>query len=315
MKKIILALAAALLSAGLLSAQDMATATATYNNGAEALTLGNKEEALKDFQDALKMGEALGADAEELVANCKKAIPGVILSIGKELYNNKDFDGAISKMQEASKVAKEYGIEDVAKEADELIPQISVFKDLETANEAMNKNDFASAAPLYKKVLAADSTNAGASIRLVQCLSNLGDLEGAKEALKFAQANGQGDNAAKVIGGAYLKKAVAELKGGKFADAIATVDEADNYTSNPQAYLIAGQAATKLKKNADAIKYYEKYLEADPNGKQAGAITFTVAALYQQAGNKAKAKEYYQKILSDPKFGAQAKQQYDALNK
>lgn len=315
MKKIILALAAVILSAGLMSAQDMATATATYNNGAEALTLGNKEDALKSFKEALTMGEALGEEGKELVENCKKAIPGVILSIGKELYNNKDFDGAIVKIQEAADVAKGYGIEEVVAEATALIPQVAVLKDMDAANDALAAKDYAKAAPLYKKVLAADSTNAGASLRLVQCLATIGDFASAKEALKYAEANGQGANASKVLGNAYLKKASSELKAAKYADAIATVDEADNYTANPQAYLIAGQAATKLKKNADAIKYYEKYLAGDPNGKQAGAITFTVAALYQQAGNKAKAKENYEKLLDNAQFGAEAKKQFDALSK
>ena len=65
----------------------------------------------------------------------------------------------------------------------------------------------------------------------------------------------------------------------------------------------------------DAINYFEKYLEAAPTAKNANAITFTVAALYQTAGNKAKALENYKKVLTDPQFGANAKQMVDALNK
>ena len=101
MKKIILALAALAIAAGM-SAQDLATATSTYNSGAEALTMGNKTDALEYFQKALSIAEGLGDEGADVVANCKNAIPSVILSIGKELYNNKDFEGALAKMKEAS---------------------------------------------------------------------------------------------------------------------------------------------------------------------------------------------------------------------
>ena len=79
MKKIILAIAAAFMAAGMASAQDMAQATELYNNGATAISMKNWTEALDYFQKALEMGKTIGADADELVANCKNAIPGVSL--------------------------------------------------------------------------------------------------------------------------------------------------------------------------------------------------------------------------------------------
>jgi len=315
MKRIILALTALVLSVSMLSAQDLQSATDTYNNGAAALSSGDKAAALTNFQSALKMAEALGADGADLLANCKAAIPAVILSIGKELYNNKNFDDALAKIQEAAKVAQEYGVEDVAKEALELVPQIALTKDMDAANDAFAAKDMAAAAEGYKKVLAADSTNAAASLRLIQCLANVDDLDGAKKILPLAKNNGQGENAAKVIGTTYLKKAAAALKANKLADAVEFAEQVNEFTENPQAFLVAGQASQKLNKGAQAIKNFEKYLEAAPTASNANAIAFTVAALYQQAGNKAKAKEFYQKVVSDPKFGASAKQQIDALSK
>jgi hypothetical protein len=38
-----------------------------------------------------------------------------------------------------------------------------------------------------------------------------------------------------------------------------------------------------------------------------------VGALYQGAKNNAKAKEFYNKALSDPKYGPEAKKMLDAL--
>ena len=315
MKKILLTLAAVVMAAGFVNAQDLATATETYNNAAELLSMGKKADALASFQEALKAGEALGDEASELVANCKSVIPDLTLSIGKELYNKKDFDGALAKINEAVAVAKEYGNNEVADEAASLVPVITSGKVLTAGTEALNAKNYAAAAESFKSVLEADPSNAVAALRLVQCYTSLDDMDKAKEALAVAEQNGQGENAKKVLGSALLKKAAASLKAGKNADAMAQASESAEYVQNAQAYLVAGQAATKLQKNAEAIKYYEQYLEAAPTAKNAGAITFTVAALYQQAGNKAKALENYKKILTDATYGAQAKAQVDALSK
>jgi len=312
MKKFILVLAAVLMAAGMASAQDLATATTTYNNGAEALQLDDKAGALKNFQQALTMGQALGEEGAELVANCKKIIPGVILSMGKELYNAKDFAGALGKFQEAQKIAKEYAVEEVEIEAADLIGQVGIVKDMEDAKAAMKANDLAKAADGFKKVLAADSTNAAASFMLVQVLAAGGNMDAAKEALVRAEANGQGENAKKVIGTSYLKQAAAALKAQKYADAVKAAVESDVYGDNPQAFLVAGQASQKMNKTADAIKYFEKYLEAAPTAKNAGPIALTVGALYQGQKNNAKALEFYKKAQA---AGTDAKQYIDALSK
>lgn len=315
MKKIILTLAAVVLAAGFVNAQDLASATETYNNAAELLSMGKKTEALAGFQQALADGESLGDEAADLVTNCKNVIPNLLLSIGKEMFNDKDYDGALSKINEAASLAKEYGDSEVADEAASLVPVISSGKTLAAGTAALSAKDYTKAVESFNSVLASDPTNGVAALRLVQCYTSLDDIDNAKKALAVAEENGQGDNAKKVLGGALLKKAAASLKAGKNADAMSQAAEAAEYAQNAQAYLVAGQAATKLSKNADAIKYYEQYLEAAPTAKNAGAITFTVAALYQQAGNKAKAIENYKKILSDATYGAQAKAQVDALSK
>ena len=315
MKKLILVLATALLSAGIMSAQDLAQATEMYNNGANALTTGDKKSALEYFQKAYEMGKAIGDEAEELVKDCKQAIPTVMLSMAKELSNNKEYDNALERLQAAITVAKDFAVSEVEEEATSLLPQIELMKDMDAANDAFNAKDLTGAAALYNKVLEADPSNGPASIRLVQCLANAGKIDEAKAALATAEANGQGENAKKVIGGALLKVAASDLKEKKFAEALANAVQVNDYMENAQAFLVAGQASQQLKKNADAIKYFEQYLAAAPTAKNANAITFTVGALYQGAGNKAKALENYKKVVNDPKLGVQAKQMIDALSK
>ena len=108
MKKIIIAIAAMVMTAGFVSAQDMAQATELYNNGATAISMENWTEALDCFQKALEMGNTIGEEAQELVANCKKAIPGVSLQIAKDLIKAEKYDEAAAKLDAAAKIAQEY---------------------------------------------------------------------------------------------------------------------------------------------------------------------------------------------------------------
>lgn len=308
MKKIFLAIAAFVLSAGMISAQDMAQATELYNNGATALTTKNYAEALDSFQKAMEMGKTLGADAEELVANCKNVIPGVALQIAKELIQESKYDEAAAKLDAAAKIAEELENADVAAEAKALVPQMWLKKGV----DALKIKDFAAAADGFAKSFAADSSGKTA-LYLGQALNYQGKTDEAIKAFQDAAALGEEADAKEQMSNIYVKQASAALKAAKYADAVKAAEKANEIAGNANAYLIAGQASQKLSKNADAIKYFEKYLEVKPDANNANAITFTVAALYQGAKNKAKAIEYYTKVQNDPKFGAQAKQMIAAL--
>ncbi|MBQ6254151.1 MAG: hypothetical protein IJK05_05840 [Bacteroidales bacterium] len=311
MKKLILAIASLALAAGIASAQDMAQATELYNNGATAISMKNWTEALDCFQKALEMGTAIGEEAEELVANCKTAIPGVSLEIAKDLIKENKFDEAFAKVDEVAKIAEEYGNEDVALQANKLRPEILLRKG-NAAEEGADK-DYATAADCYAKAYAIDTTAGKTALRLGAALKKLGKDAEAIEAFQHAGWNGEKDQANKQISTIYLQDAQVALKAKKFAEAIAASEKANSFAENANAYLIAGQAAQGLKKNNDAIKNFEKYLELKPTASNASGIAFTVAALYQQQKNNAKAIEYYKKVQNDPKLGAQAKQQLTAL--
>ena len=311
MKKIFLALAAAVLSAGMVSAQDLATATETYNSGAEQLQLGDKAAALGLFKQALEMGESLGDEAVDLVANCKKTIPTLMLSISKDALRNKEYEDAIVKLGEVVETAKAYENEEIAEEASTLIPQAY----MSAGTAALSAKNMEAAVANLRKAVELDPTNGNAALRLGQALSATDDLAGAKEAFQIALANGQEATAKKQLGNIILKEAQAALKANKFADVVTLVNqaEADDLITNAAAYQLAASASTKLNKTADAIKFYEKFLEADPTNKNAGAIAYTVGALYQQQNNKAKALEFYKKAVAAGY--ADAQKMVDTLSK
>ena len=308
MKKLIASIAALVVALGSAFAQDLAAVTEIYNAGAAAVST-DKEGALKSFEQALQLATALGEEGQEVVANCKNIIPNLKLSIAKDLVKAQKFDDAIAKLAEALEVGEKYEALDVVSDAKELIPQVKMSK----AGNLLNAKDYDGAIAAYKEILDADAANGAAALRLGVAYNAAGKIAEAKAAFEQAAANGQEATANKQIGNIYLKEAAASLKEKKYADAVAAAAKVNEYTENAQAWQIAGQASQLAGKNSDAIKYFEKYLEAAPTASNAGAIAFTVGALYQQAKNNAKAREFYTKASSDARYGAEAKKMLDAL--
>ncbi|MCR4860395.1 MAG: tetratricopeptide repeat protein [Bacteroidales bacterium] len=309
MKKLIASVAALVVALGSAFAQDLAAVTDLYNAGAEAVTAGDKEGALKSFEQALKLADALGEEGQEVVANCKNIIPNLKLSLAKDLVKESKFEEAIAKLGEAADAASQYGAEDVATEAAALVPQVKMSK----AGTLLNAKDYAGAAAAYKEIVDADPSNGTAALRMGAALGAAGQLEEAKAAFAQAAANGQEAAANKQLGNIYLKESAAALKAKKYADAVAAAVKVNEYTENAQAWQIAGQASQLAGKTSDSIKYFEKYLEVAPKASNAGTIAYTLGALYQQSKNNAKAKEFYTKALSDPRYGSEAKKMLDAL--
>ena len=309
MKKIFLMLVAAAMTALTVSAQDINQATENYNNGAMELQMGNKDAALGYFQTALTMAEALGDEGAEIAANCKNTIPALMASIGKDLVKAEDFTNAIEQLKKAAEVAEAYGNAEVVEDVTTLIPQVLMSQ----AGNLLNAKDFAGAAAIYQQVVDADPANGMAALRLGMALGSLGKTAEAEAAYLQAVENGQEANAKKQLSNMFVKQAAALLKAKNYQGAVDAALKGNDYLENATAMKVAGTAASQLKKNEDAIKYLEKYLELTPNAKDAAQMKYTIAATAQTMGNNAKAKEYYQQIVSDPKFGPTAQEMLKAL--
>ena len=309
MKKIFLMLVAAAMTALTVSAQDINQATENYNNGAMELQMGNKDAALGYFQTALTMAEALGDEGAEIAANCKNTIPALMASIGKDLVKAEDFTNAIEQLKKAAEVAEAYGNAEVIEDVTTLIPQVLMSQ----AGNLLNAKDFAGAAAIYQQVVDADPANGMAALRLGMALGSLGKTAEAEAAYLQAVENGQEANAKKQLSNMFVKQAAALLKAKNYQGAVDAALKGNDYLENATAMKVAGTAASQLKKNEDAIKYLEKYLELTPNAKDAAQMKYTIAATAQTMGNNAKAKEYYQQIVSDPKFGPTAQEMLKAL--
>ena len=311
MKRLFVAIAALALAAGIASAQDYNAAVEAFNMGAQTLE-SNKVEALSQFKNALAQFEACEeAEAAEMVAKCKEIIPQTILSIAKEQINEAQYDEAVETLKEAASVAEGYGIENIAAEAKDLIPNAWSRK----GAALLKAKDYAAAAAAFKSVVELTPEDGQSQLLYGQALMQAGDNDAAIAALEAAAANGKAEQANKLLSNAYLKNGQALLKANKAAEAIEALEKANSFVENANAYKLIASANTKLGKSKAAIDAYKKYLEVSPDAKDAADVMFTIAATAQKAGDKATAIEYYKKLSGNAKYAAQATQQLGALQK
>ena len=309
MKKIFLLFTAAALSAGMVFAQDINQATENYNNGAMELNMGNNDAAITYFQTALEMAEALGEEGAEVAANCRNIIPAIYLSSAKEQIKAENYDAAVEQLNKAIEAAGKYENPEVADDANALMPQVYLSK----GNGFLQAKNFPEAEVAYQKAIELDPANGMAYFRLGQVLASQNKVAEAEAAYVQAAANGQEKNANKQLSTMFVKLAQAASKAKKYQETIEYAAKSNQYLENANAYRFAASASQQLGKNDDCIANYVKYLELSPNAKDAAGVKFTIAALYQQGGDKAKAKEYYQMVSTDPQYGPSAQEQLKTL--
>ena len=311
MKRLFVAVAAFALAAGIASAQDMSAAVETFNMGAQTLE-SNKAEALAQFKSALTQFEACDAEeAAEMIAQCKKIIPQTMVSIAKEQINESKYDEALETLKEAAACAEGYGQEEIAADAKELVPTAWSRK----GAALLKDKDYVGAAAAFKAVTTLTPEDGQSQLLYGQALMQAGDNDGAIAALEAAAAHGKADQANKLLSNVYLKEGMALVKANKSAEAITALEKANSYVESANAYKLIASANTKLGKSKAAIEAYKKYLEVDPNAKDAADVMFTIAATAQKAGDKATAIEYYKKLSGNAKYAAQATQQLGVLQK
>ena len=270
MKKILAILTIAALSAVSLLAQDMESATALYNEGATALNAGDKETALGYFEEALAQAELIGPEAEELAYNCKRNIPTLINSMGKELAAANEIDAALEMLNKAVEKATEYGQDDIAADAQNLIPQLY----MQQGNILLNQKNYPAAVAAYQKVVEINPNDANGYLRLGQAASRADDMETAIAALTKASELGQGKAADKEMATIYLSKAAEVLKAKDYQGAYDNAKKSLDIMPTPTAMQIAGTAALQLKNYDDAIANFEGFLTASPNARNADQIKY-----------------------------------------
>jgi len=305
MKKLFLILSAAFISFSVLYAQDMESATATYNEGATALNEGNYQLAIEKFESALSQAAVIGADAEDLAADCRKTIPALYIQVAKGMINDKNYDGARASLETAAAKAAEFGQEEKVNEAKELTGKVF----LAEGQGKLKEKDFAGAAADFAKATEADAANAQAWLLLGQASSRANDSATALAAFDKARELGLGDKVDTELAKYYYGISAAALKAKDFTKAYENGVKAAafNTPEGVKALSIAGKAAYSAKKYAEAVDCLTKYIAGNPQAKDMNQTLYQIADSLEKMGKKSEACGYFKQIpAADANFGAYA---------
>lgn len=275
MKKIVLFLSAIALSAGIASAQDLAKAGEKAQAAIEALNNGDFAGAISGFEAAIaEASESVDEGATELVNNCKMGVLRAMNSQAGAAIEAGNMTEALAKLDEVVAKAKEFEDEEAAQKAADKklqVMQAAANAEIKAAaaekDPAAKKAHFEQALAMLDNVLAVKSDNSKVLMQKGQVLNALGKTQDAIATYTAAKEAGAAD-ADKQLSNIYVKVAQASLKAQKYAEAIEAALKSAEFKPNANAYKIAGIAAQKAGKIKDAVEYFGKYLQINPNDEQ-----------------------------------------------
>ena len=269
-----------LMASNAYSQQTKNDAITSFNKGVEAMQAENYEQALTDFNEAIKIAKEVGEEADDVLINVESQLPGLYYKMGMALYSEKKIDPAIAKFKETIEVAEKYNSPEVAGKASNAISQLYYFK----GATSYKNNNFQEALDFFKQAIEYDPENVKAHYMIAGTYKALDDDESfykaAKEAASVAKANNDNkyyESTMKLAADYFLLKANDAKKAEKYDNAVKYLNyglefEPDNATS----YFLLAQIYNAQSKWDLAIESAKKALE------------------YEKDDPDVKAKDYYE---------------------
>ncbi len=315
--KIVLA-AAAVMVAGIISAQDLAAINAKFAEAAEAVKAKNFAAAVPLFEQVIS--EGLDTDgAETMVAGAKQALPQAIFQMGGAAFQGGRHDDALASFSKAAELAELYGNVPVLNNARTWISRTVMAQ----GASAFNAKDFAAAAAIFQKGYDANPNDTALGLNLAMSYSGLKEFDKSADIYKNIIALGAADsrfedNAAKArenFSLDVLEQASASAKAGEFQ---AAIDVTDGLLAvipdDAAAQMTRLQAYNSLKNYAKVTELGDEAAAAQADDEARSDVYYLVGAAYQNMQTLPKAIEAYRKVTAGGNVAA-AKAQITELQK
>ncbi len=301
MKKYVL-MAAALLSFGLVSAQNSNEIITKYNDGATALQS-------KDYTKAASLLEQVVADGmdseDNNVLNCvqtaKKYIPTCYFRLGLDAAKAENYDDAIANLTKSAEKAELYGDSQAKMKANALIAKVYHAQ----GGKAFNDKDYAKAAEVFAKGYAANPRNTEMALNLAMSYCESGEYEKGMEIYRNI-CNMPADKYAEAIAKAqenmalYTNNEVAKMQAAGDNDGIIAM--ADNMLAADPASALAEkiriQAYNNKKDYAKVIELGETAAMAQTTDDDRSDVYFILGAAYNAKEMKEQAIATLKKVTS-----------------
>jgi tetratricopeptide (TPR) repeat protein len=177
--KLFATLAVALFASATLSAQDVASVTAKYNEAVQKVQAKDYNAAITILDETINMGlETEGA--EETVDLAQKLLPACYFQSGLGLVKAGKLDESLERFNKAAQMGELYGDTKNMRNANTMIARVYTMK----GADAFNNKDYATAASIFANGYAANPNDTKLALNLAMSYCEMGDLTKGGEVYK-----------------------------------------------------------------------------------------------------------------------------------
>ena len=181
--KLFATLAVALFASATLSAQDVASVTAKYNEAVQKVQAKDYNAAITILDETINMGlDTEGA--EETVDLAQKLLPACYFQSGLALVKGGKLDESLERFNKAAQMGELYGDTKNMRNANTMIARVYTMK----GADAFNNKDYATAASIFANGYAANPNDTKLALNLAMSYCEMGDLTKGGEVYKQIMA-------------------------------------------------------------------------------------------------------------------------------
>lgn len=261
-------------------AQNRREAVQAFNKGIDLASEGKYDQAVSAYMQVIEISDQIGEDAQDIKEKAESKIPQVYLQKAISAYkdyqksqNIERLNTAIKAFQEAQDVGKQYGEEQVAAKAKNIVPQLYYAKGV----YQFKTNDYADALETLNQAIEKDSDLAKVYNQKGLVLKNMSDdsllvaLEQFDKAIQIAEktnnskvADAARDNANSNL----VYRGAQAIDEEQFDKAVELLQRALNYDEQSEdAHFRLAQAYNKMEQWNKALEHANKGLEFEKGGR------------------------------------------------
>jgi len=295
------------MSAMNISAQTAEEVYSLYQKGIKAIEAKNYEAAINDLTTSLELYEKItnfeGLDGiGEIKEGTEQALSTTHYNYAMDLYQEKNFDKALTHFKKAEEVATKNNNNELAGRASVYIVRVHISK----ASAAFNEKQYDETISSAENVLKIEKDNEMAYLWRGRAYKEKGDLGKMKtdldKCMELTKDNEQKattySNAAKIAGAAYMSTGTDAIKNKKYIEAVSNLETAVTYPEiNANAYYYLAMSYNLLSKWNDAVNAANKAISMDL--KDPSGTYLELGKAYEGLGKKTEACNAYKKVTAE----------------
>jgi len=306
LKKLTLLSAFVILTLGL-SAQTVQEAGEKYNEGAGFYQSKNYSAAVKSFEEALKMADKAGPEANDLKSNIQSQLINAYMRNGLAFYKEKDIDKAISELDKSTMLAAQTGNKKMESKTRSITSKIYAAK----GNGFLKDEKLDEAKTAYDKALELQGNNLDALYGLGLVFKSKGDMENMMnymdKIVEYGASNPKSaedvDKAKSSASVALLNEAAKALQDKDSQNAITYINDSFKYEpGNADAYFNLSLAYYMSKDWDNSVTAAKKALELKEGDKS--GVYFQLGQALEGKGDSSGACNAYKNVTSGPNVEA-----------